>query len=272
MEKKEKQEHLEQLVSSPLARRQFAKRMVAGGLAAYGAVAIGGSADLFAQSITDIDILNFALNLEYLEAEFYAVGTSGQRIAERNIGITGTGRSGATVGGSRVSLDDRHSFIFQQVALDELAHVTFLRTALRSSAVAKPSINLAALGVGFANQAEFLTVAAVFEDVGVSAYLGAAPLINNRMILGAAAGIAITEGQHAGLIRWLASDARAQVPQVDAKAVPTIGLPNGRLFFVDGNGLPPARTTSEVLKIVYAGGTRSGGFFPDGVNGTISQV
>ncbi len=272
MEKKEKQEHLDLLVSSPLARRQFAKRMVAGGLAAYGAVAIGNSADLFAQSITDIDILNFALNLEYLEAEFYTVGTTGQRIAERNIGITGPGRSGPTVGGSRVSFDERANFIYQQVALDEQAHVTFLRTALRSSAVAKPSINLAALGIGFNNQLEFTAVAAIFEDVGCSAYRGAAPLIDSSMILAAAAGIALTEGQHAGLIRFLASDARAQVPQVDAKAVPTIGLPNGRLFFVDGNGLTPARTTSEVLRIVYAGGTRSGGFFPDGINGTISQV
>lgn len=272
METREKREHLEQLVSSPLARRQFAKRMVAGGLAAYGAVAIGNSAALLAQSITDIDILNFALNLEYLEAEFYTVATTGQRIAERNIGVTGRGRSGATVGGSRVALDERTSFIAQQITIDEQAHVTFLRTALRGDAVAKPAINLAALGVGFNNQAEFLTVAAIFEDVGVSAYRGAAPLIDNSMILNAAAGIALTEAQHAGILRFLASDARLQVPQVDAKAVPTIGLPNGRLFFVDGNALSPARTTAEVLKIVYGGGSRSGGFFPDGVNGSISQA
>ena len=60
--------------------------------------------------------------------------------------------------------------------------------------------------------------------------------------------------------------------QVDAKAIPTFGLPGGRLFFVDGNGLSVPRTTSEVLKIVYAGGTTSGGFFPNGVNGTIARA
>ena len=272
MQKTEKREYLEQLVSSGLARREFAKKMVAGSVAAYGAVALGNSAELMAQSLTDVDILNFALNLEYLEAEFYTVATTGQRIAERNIGVTGRGRSGATVGGSRVSLDDRVRFVAEQVAIDEQAHVTFLRTALRGDAVAKPSINLGALGVGFNNQAEFLTVAQIFEDVGVSAYRGAAPLIDNSRILDAAAAIALTEAQHAGLLRFLVSDARLQVPQVDPKAIPTIGLPNGRLFFVDGNGLSPARTTSEVLRIVYGGNSASGGFFPDGVNGTITRA
>lgn len=272
VEKSEKREGLERLVSSPLARRDFAKRVMVGGMAAYGAVALGGGADLLAQSLTDADILNFALNLEYLEGEFYTVATSGRRLAESGIGITGRGRAGDTVGGSRVSLDERTGTIANQIAVDEQAHVTFLRTALRSDAVAKPAINLAALGVGFNSQAEFLTVAQIFEDVGVSAYRGAAPLISNSQILSAAAGIALTEGQHAGILRLLAGDNRLQVPQVDAKAIPTFGLPAGRLFFVDGNGLSPARTASEVLKIVYAGGSNRGGFFPDGVNGTIASA
>jgi hypothetical protein len=59
---------------------------------------------------------------------------------------------------------------------------------------------------------------------------------------------------------------------VDPKAIPTIGNANGRLFFVDGNGLSITRTTSEVLKIVYGGGSSSGGFFPAGVNGTITRA
>jgi hypothetical protein len=269
VEKLEKREGLERLVSSPLARRDFAKRMIIGSAAAYGAVALGSTADVLAQRLTDVDILNFALNLEYLEAEFYTVATTGRRIAESNIGITGRGRAGDTVGGSKVSLDDRTGTIANQIAIDEQAHVTFLRTALKSDAVAKPAINLAALGVGFNSQAEFLTVAQIFEDVGVSAYRGAAPLIDNSQILSAAAGIALTEAQHAGILRLLAGDNRLQVPQVDALAIPTFGLPNGRLFFVDGNGLSPARTAGQVLKIVYGGGTSSGGFFPNGVNGTI---
>ena len=272
MDNSAKREGLERLVASPLARRDFAKRVMVGGMAAYGAVALGGGAGLLAQSITDVDILNFALNLEYLEGEFYSVATSGKRLSELGIGITGRGRAGETVGGSKVSLDDRTGTIANQIAIDEQAHVNLLRAALKGDAVAKPSINLAALGLGFNSQAEFLTVAQIFEDVGVSAYRGAAPLIDNAQTLSAAAGIALTEGQHAGILRLLAGDARLQIPQVDAKAIPTFGLPAGRLFFVDGNGLSPARTASEVLKIVYAGGSSRGGFFPDGVNGTITSA
>ena len=271
MEKTAKQEHLEALVSSPLARRDFAKRMLIGSAAAYGAVALGG-AELIAQSITDVDILNFALNLEYLEAEFYTVGVTGARIAEAGIAVTGRGRSGATSGGSKVALDNRVGTISQQIMIDEQAHVRFLRTALGSDAVAKPAINLAALNVGFTNQNEFLTVAQIFEDVGVSAYGGAAPLIDKTANLTAAARIALTEAQHAGILRLLASDNQLQIPQVDAKAVPTFPLPNGRLFFVDGNGLSPVRTTSEVLRIVYGGAAERGGFFPEGVNGTITRA
>jgi hypothetical protein len=266
-----KQESLERIVSSGLARREFAKRMIAGGAAAYGVATLGGTADVLAQQITDFDVLNFALNLEYLEAEFYTVATSGQRIQDAGIGVSGKGRAGATTGGSKVSLDDRTMTIAQMIALDEQAHVRLLRTALGNQAVAKPSINLAALGLGFNNQAEFLTVAAIFEDVGVSAYAGAAMLIDNSTFLGAAAQIALTEGQHAGLLRLLASDNKLNVPPVDGKAIPPLGQPNGRLFFVDGNGLSPMRTASEVLNIVYAGRRDGGGFFPDRVNGVIEK-
>ncbi len=273
MDTTEKRQALENILDNAQSRRQFAKRMVAGGLSAYGVVALGNTANLMAQQVTDIDILNFALNLEYLEAEFYSVAASGVRIAEVGIGVTGQGRSAATVGGSKVALDARVQTIADQIAHDERAHVQFLRAALGNNAVAKPAINLAALGVGFTNQAEFLTVGAIFEDVGVSAYLGAAPLIDNSGILAAAAAIALTEAQHASVLRLLAWDARLAVPNVDAKAVPIQGQTNGRLFFVDStNGLSKPRTTSEVLKIVYANtanGTSRGGFFPDGLNGTI---
>jgi hypothetical protein len=271
VEQSTKREHLERLVSSRLERRDFAKRLLIGGAATYGAVALGSSTDALAQQLTDLDVLNFALNLEYLEAEFYTVATTGKRIQELGIGVTGRGRPGITSGGGKVSLDERTMAIAQQIAADEQAHVTFLRTALRSDAVAKPSINLAALGLGFNNQTEFLTVAAIFEDVGVSAYAGAAALIDNSKFLAAAARIALTEGQHAGLLRLLASDNKLAVPSVDEKSVPPLGQPNGKLFFVDGNGLSPARTGSEVLNIVYAGKADGGGFFPDRVNGVIEK-
>ncbi len=268
-------------MSEKTNRREFTKRAIAAGVAASCGLAFDKSGKLYAQAgpITDEDILNFALNLEYLEAEFYTVATTGQRISDRGIEISGRGKEGATIGGGKVALDSRVQVVAEQIALDEWAHVQLLRGALRSSAVAKPAINLEALGVGFRNQAEFLTVAAIFEDVGVSAYRGAAPLIQSREILDAAAGIGLTEGQHAGVLRFLVSNLNfnVTVPSVDAKAIPPIGQPEvaparsgGRLFFVEGLGLSPARTTSEVLRVVYANNDRAGGFFPDGVNGTIA--
>lgn len=256
-----------------VTRRQFATRAIIGGAAAAAGLAFANTETLVAQAkLTDIDILNFALNLEYLEAEFYTVATSGQRIQEAGIEITGRGRQGATVGGAKVALDDQVRVVAEQIAIDERAHVAFLRTALKGDAVAKPDINLEALGLGFRDQNEFLTLARAFEDVGVSAYAGAAALIDDSTILAAAARIALTEAQHAGVLRLLAYQKALTIAPVDGQDVPTLGSPNGRLFFVDGNGLSIARTADKVLRIVYGGGTNEGGFFPTGVNGTIERA
>lgn len=272
------------MVREKTDRREFTKRAIAAGVAASCGLAFDRNGMLYAQggAINDLDILNFALNLEYLEAEFYTVATTGRRISESaGIEVSGRGREGATTGGGRVALDARVMVVAQQIALDEEAHVKLLRGALRSSAVAKPAINLEALGLGFRTQAEFLTLAAIFEDVGVSAYRGAAPLIQSREVLDTAAGVALTEAQHAGLLRYLVSnlDFNVTVPSVDETAIPPIGQPElaparsgGRLFFVEGLGLSPSRTASEVLRVVYANNQRGGGFFPDGVNGKISAA
>ena len=267
-----KSEALKDLVNNTVSRRDFARRTMAGSLVAAGTLAMGSPADLFAQSVPDEAVLNFALNLEYLEAEFYTVAVTGQRIEQLGIGVSGRGRQGATVGGARVSFDERTRYVAEQVALDEQNHVRFLRAALRSSAVAKPAINLEALGLGFRNQTEFLVLARAFEDLGVSAYAGAAKLIRNPAILEAAARIAITEGQHAGLFRYLVGLANTAVPQVDESDVPPPGSPNGRLFQVDGNGLSTVRSAGEVLRVAYGGNAARGGFFPDGVNGDIATA
>ena len=267
---------IEGLIGNPVNRRDFAKRAMATGLwAAVGGAVIGHHQPVSAQSITDVDILNFALNLEYLEAEFYTVATTGRRIEDIGVGVSGVGTLGATVGGSVVSMENRVMQVARDVANEEQMHVRLLRTALGSAAIAKPAINLAALGIGFANVNEFLTLARAFEDVGVTAYGGAAPLISSRAILATAAAIALTEGQHAGVFRYLVYDRGIAVPQLDNMDVPPLGSPNGRLFNVDGQGLSPARTPSQVLAIVYANrapGARNGGFFPGGFNGTITTV
>lgn len=267
-----KTDALNQLVDSAVSRRDFAKRTMVGGLVAMGGLSARGAEQVMAQAVTDVDILNFALQLEYLEAEFYTVATTGRRIADAGIAVSGRGRGGATVGGSQVSLDERTRVVADAITRDEQAHVAFLRGVLGSQAVAKPDINLEALGVGFRNQTEFITLARAFEDVGVSAYGGAAPLIDNNRVLAAAARIALTEAQHAGVLRYLAYQGNVPISPVDEQDVPTQGSPNGKVFLVDGNGLSIVRDPDKVVAIVLAGRNKNeGGFFPGGLNGAIER-
>ncbi|MBC5800111.1 MAG: ferritin-like domain-containing protein [Candidatus Eremiobacteraeota bacterium] len=215
-----------------------------------------------AQNVTDTDILNFALNLEYLEAEFYNYAVNGKGIGELGVAVGGSGSSGQTAGGKKVSLSGKLvTETAQQLAHDELTHVQLLRQALGKDAVAKPAINLAALGVGFDNLMQFLLLARAFEDTGVSAYGGAAPLIQSKDVLGTAARILAAEAEHAGNIRLLVGLKGVQTKPLDSKDV--LPPPSGNnLFSLDDNALAIVRTPQEVLAIVKP-------FFPNGLNGTI---
>lgn len=210
----------------------------------------------------DAVILNFALNLEYLEAEFYTYATTGLGIESFGVRTDGHGLKGSTTGGKKVEFQ---SPIIEKAALelaqDERMHVKFLREALGPDAVAKPPIDLAAMGMGFASVDEFLTLSRAFEDTGVSAYDGAAALIQDKAILGAAAQILAAEAYHAGCIRLLVAEHQLSVSKTDKKDVlpPSAG---DKFFCVDGKGLGIARLPPEVIKIVKP-------FFPQGLNGTI---
>ncbi len=163
--------------------------------------------------------------------------------------------------------------VAQELARDEQTHVTLLKTALSSlgaQPVAKPAINLGALGVGFGNQNDFLTVARIFEDIGVTAYGGAAPLIQDKTILGYAARILAVEAAHSGNIRFqIARFNIATKPLDGADHVPP---PSGTEYFpTDSNAITEVRTPGQVLYLAYAAANAtSGGFFPNGVNGTIN--
>jgi len=220
--------------------------------------------------LTDANILNFALNLEYLEAEFYTVATTGKTIDQIGIGVSGTGTQGSTTGGKQVAFSDtRLQAVAQELAFDEQAHVRLLRGALGSSSVARPAINLNALGIGFNSETEFLTLARAFEDVGVTAYGGAAPLLQSKAYLGVAAQILAAEALHSGDIRLLVVQRKISVGALDSFDVP----PTSSSYFpVDGNALAMIRTPRQVLDVVYgAVGAAQGGFFPNGMNGRINK-
>jgi hypothetical protein len=185
---------------------------------------------------------------------------------------------GPTFGGWHVTLTHESSNhllkVAEEITYDEQQHVLLLRSALGSEAIAKPTINLDALVTGFADYQQFVALARAFEDVGVSAYGGAAALISSKEYLATAARIALTEAYHAGNLRLVAAVDNIPTFPVDSKDIlpPTSGQ---QYFTVDSQALAVVRTPGEVLAIVYhntTSGAASGGFFPDGVNGNIRIV
>ncbi len=126
----------------------------------------------------DVKILNFALTLEYLEAEFYR-----QAVANKVAG----------------DLADLQRFA-EVVAQHEAQHVRFLRNALGSAAEKKPRFDF---GQEVTETKNFMEAAQLLEDTGVSAYLGQARNISSPRILAAAGTIATVEARHASWIRLI---------------------------------------------------------------------
>lgn len=262
-------------------------------------------------TLPDGDVLNFALNLEYLEAQFYSFAAFGVGL-DINI-LTGVGTFGQATGGRQVNFTDplvRQYAI--EIAQDERNHVVFLRTALGNTAVAQPAIDIGTSATGafssaaraagivttptgtfdpYANDENFLLGAFIFEDVGVTAYKGASPLITNKTFLEAAAGILAAEAYHAGLIRTVLYAKGIQTPapilidrteqisnardSLDGpsdldQGVRPIGTASN-IVPADGNGIAFSRSAGQVLNIAYLNrmAVSQGGFFPAGVNGTI---
>ena len=211
------------------------------------------------EGVTDVDILNFALNLEYLEAEYYTYTLTGQGIEAAGIGTDGRGNPGPTSGGRKLEFQDSIlAQVAKELTFDEQQHVKFIRSVLGSRAIAKPAINLMGMGIGFANDAEYLTVARALEDTGTSAYIGASTMIQSKTILGAAARILADEAYHMGNVRLMIAQKNIPVPRLDG--VDILPPPSGNRFFAaDTFGLTPPRTMDQVKAIVRP-------FFPNGLN------
>lgn len=305
----------EKATGANVHRRSLMGRMGAGAATAVamGALATGttvvSSSPAEAQAVSATDILNFALNLEYLEGEYYLRAATGQGLSADL--ITGTGSSGGPLvnggvtGGRLVPFRSisvqKHA---ERIATDEQAHVRFIRAVLGSAAVARPQIDFTnafttlAINAGlivpgqsfdpFADDISFLLGAFTLTDVGVTAYAGAARFLSGDN-LEATAAILAAEAYHAGALRSLIANfggtdvanriialrqalTSSTVPYESPLAIPT----NAYNFApVDINGLVFRRTPQQVLQVVYGtpnAGVPRGGFFPNGTNGTLRST
>ncbi len=326
---------------SELSRKTVNRRNFLAGIGAAGAAtALAGCGSTNNQQITptpvtgvtDADILNFALNLEYLEAEFYLRAATGNGLSSADAGAS----PGAVTGGAQVTgLTSTQQNILNEIAYDEQQHVRFLRSAITAAGatpVSRPAIDLtnsfnalaSAAGIGSTFNPfvggtggfdAFIVGAFIFEDVGVTAYAGAAPLISTAGItagyLAAAAGIMAVEAYHAAYVRtYLTAQAIATpsyaylgyankvsalratlgggnettltVPTGTGPFIATIPTPSAIVASTTANAIAFARSTDQVLHIVYgslsntagattpAAGVAKGAFFPNGLNGKIT--
>ncbi len=292
------------------ARRTFLRGIGAGaiGAAVFGA-AEGSFTEAHAQSMTDINVLNFALNLEYLEASFYLYAVTGQGLSPSDMGTN----PGTVIGGAQVpfAIPTVKAYAVE-IAIQERTHVEFLRATLGGAAAPMPNLNIGtglndaftqiavAAGViakgqtfnAYANDTNWLLASYIFEDVGVTAYNGGSALISNPAYLTAAAGILAVEAYHSGIIRTTLfnmaqtnqqianitsaiSQTRSALanngnPNVDDYGIGSLSSPH--IVVGDSGARAFARNTTQVLNIVYGntGLIGAGGlFFPNGLNGVI---
>ncbi|MBC6605272.1 ferritin-like domain-containing protein [Hymenobacter sp. BT188] len=186
-----------------------------------------------------IDVLNFALRLEYLEFYFYENGLdfSGRTGSALNSGLTGQNRADIV-----------------KIYNDERAHVNFLRSVLGSAAIpdltrdsfdftgSKGGTRAALFPDVFSNVGTFLAVAQALEDTGVRAYKGGAPLlISNNTILEAALNIHSVEARHASHLRTM----RRGGPQAEPGDPSNAGsTPQSWISGNDNGGPAPAATAA----------------------------
>jgi len=204
----------------PRTRRDFFKSLaVAGAGAAAASMLVAGKAS--AQT-DDVDIANFALTLEYLEADFYARALDAGVLSGDALGVV------------------------ENLESHESQHVTAITDLLNSvgaTPVSKPTFTFPT--DAFSSQSSILDLAATFEPVGVGAYLGAAPLISSPDILAAAGSIAGVEGEHVVAINWLlgvvpyANEAFPKAMTLDEVSAAVAPFMGGEMMSTGGPTLSP---------------------------------
>ncbi len=263
-----------------LNRRGFLASFASAALAATALSGSSASAQTTTAGPSVVDVLNFALNFEYLEANFYSVASGGTGLSAADMGTGAVAPTGLPTG---LQLDAVTLALAKSLLQDEMNHVELLRNAISTlggTPIPQPLIKYDAMGA-VTTQAQFLATTRQFTALGNSAYAGSAQLlVSNPQILTTAAQILGAEGQHAGAVDYQCIVQGITSPAIDAQDVP----PTSSNYFIvlPTTALSPARNSVQVLGVVYAASTAmtttpatgitSGGFFPNGVNGNIKST
>lgn len=267
-------------------RRQFFRTAFgAAAVTVAGAAALTVGPRAFADTSNDVDFLNFALQLKYLEAQFYNFAAFGTGLPAAQIAAgsapTGTNVAGAATGARQVSFTDPVvAQIAAEIAQDSAAHVAWLRTELGTLTSAQPAIDLGTTATGafstamraatvisgasatfdpYASDANFLLAAFLLADIGVTALRNAAPLLVDIGHVEVLDGAMITDAYHAAAIRTLlyAKGATTASLRTNADLISNLrdaldGTPD------DDQGISPSTVNSNLVSNVvptYADGT-----------------
>ncbi|HWC86057.1 MAG TPA: ferritin-like domain-containing protein [Solirubrobacteraceae bacterium] len=160
-----------------VTRASFLVRGAVAAAAVYGTAAATPFLSSALGATTDLDILNFALTLEYLETDFY-------QVKAKTVGLTGEAAHQAANFGK-----------------EEAAHVAALTQAIKQAGgtpVPRPAFSFPV-----SSASSFLNLAYMVENLGVSAYNGAGPLLKSKALLAAAGSIVQIEARHAAAIALL---------------------------------------------------------------------
>ncbi len=212
------------------SRRDILK-FTAGGVMA-GALMTAIPRQASAQTLQDIDLLNFALNFKYMLAQYFSYAATGAGIAPTS--LTGTGTAGPVTVGRRVTFTDTLlGSIAAEMQLNTRDHLGPVRTAIGALAIAQASIDISssptagfslamqragvvAAGASFdpyGSEENFLYAAYLLNDISVSAFRGLLATVSNRVIVQMFAGILATECYHFATIRSLLYTRGATTPR-----------------------------------------------------------
>ncbi len=276
-----------------LNRRRFLSTLAAAGAVATVGGALAGKTAQAQTAATPsvVDVLNFALNFEFLEAEFYSAGFNGHTLAA-NVAASGTGATNPVITATvpvitassvvnapsaGVITDATQLAIVKALLEDEAHHIALLQQAiigLQGTPITEPSIDFSGgIGLTATSPTLYFALARQFTALGNSAYSGSANyLVSNLNILQSAAQILGAEAQHLGAINYLCIALSITTPtpdrQIDAQDVPP-GMaqnpgypaiftvtPVGAVPYAPANPVvPPAsgisRTPQQVLGVAY---------------------